>query len=341
MYISGDFKILFKDDGTITSIKALLYGKNKNDFTDTFSIDYDINKSRSIKVTLNKDINIDTNYDDKYSFEPFKDYIKAIPIRYSVGSCDEKEFEIMYSGEKEWDANTKGIIYINRDGETKEPTYPLTSKTTGYTVSIFVLGKEDQYTPLKYILVDNFNKYNGKITVDINRMDFFTVDKVNSESLDNNTIRYKLNDSITYNLKCSLDGSKRTYSLYKFNKSNDEEELLNENSFDDINGWEPDITFIDEKLGFILLGTSDGDILYRTEDGGKTFNETALPGYMKYSEMCYAQWFTEYSKPIMPYKVNDKLYIKIKCSNPTKKTFELCKSNDNGLTWEVVKICSY
>ena len=144
-------------------------------------------------------------------------------------------------------------LYINREGETKEPTYPLTSKTTGYTVSIFVLGKEDQYTPLKYILVDNFNKYNGKITVDINRMDFFTVDKVNSESLDNNTIRYKLNDSITYNLKCSLDGSKRTYSLYKFNKSNDEEELLNENSFDDINGWEPDITFIDEKLGFTSL----------------------------------------------------------------------------------------
>lgn len=184
-------------------------------------------------------------------------------------------------------------------------------------ISVFVLGKEDQYTPLKYILVDNFNKYNGKITVDINRMDFFTVDKVNSESLDNNTIRYKLN------------------------KSNYEEELLNENSFDDINGWEPDITFIYEKLGFILLGTSDGDILYRTEDGGKTFNETALPGYMKYPEMCYAKWFTEYSKPIMPYKVNDKLYIKIKCSNPTKKTFELCKSNDNGLTWEVVKICSY
>lgn len=64
LYISGDFKILFKDDGTITSIDALLYGKNKNDFTDTFSIDYDINKCKNIKVILNKHINIDTNYDD-------------------------------------------------------------------------------------------------------------------------------------------------------------------------------------------------------------------------------------------------------------------------------------
>lgn len=112
LYISGDFKILFKDDGTITSIKALLYGKNKNDFTDTFSIDYDINKSKNIKITLNKDINLDTNYDDKYSLTPLSDYLKTIPLRYSVGGCDEKEFEILYSGEKEWDANTKGIIYI-------------------------------------------------------------------------------------------------------------------------------------------------------------------------------------------------------------------------------------
>lgn len=31
LYISGDLKILFKDDGTITSIDALLYGENKLD----------------------------------------------------------------------------------------------------------------------------------------------------------------------------------------------------------------------------------------------------------------------------------------------------------------------
>lgn len=348
LYISGDFKILFKDDGTITSIKALLYGKNKNDFTDTFSIDYDINKSRSIKVTLNKDINIDTNYDDKYSFEPFKDYIKAIPIRYSVGSCDEKEFEIMYSGEKEWDANTKGIIYINRDGETKEPTYPLTSKTTGYMVSLFVLGKEDKYTSLKYILVDKFDDIDGEVTTTIYRSDLTTLGKTVSKTLNDDTIEFKLDDKTTYKLVCTGETPNPTnrvdkikiYTLYKYNEGTSETTILNNNVFSNEYVENIKLTFIDENVGFLSVSYKmciRQPILCRTIDGGKTFEKISSTYNFRESGIY------DGSKITAPYEINGVLYMKsLDVLGVVKNTwYTICKSEDNGETWSFCKNVIY
>ena len=348
LYISGDFKILFKDDGTITSIDALLYGKNKNDFTDTFSIDYDINKSKNIKVTLNKHINIDTNYDDKYSFEPFKEYIKNIPIRYSVSSCDEKEFEIMYSGEKEWDVNTKGIIYINREGETKEPTYPLTSKTIGYMVSLFVPGKENQYTSLKYILVDNFDDIDGEVTTTIYRSDLTTLGKTVSKTLDDDTIEFQLDDNTTYKLVCTGESPHpisslaiiKIYTLYKYNKDTSESVIVNNNVFSSNYVENIKLTFIDENLGFLSVSYKEFyrlPILYRTIDGGKTFEEISTDYQFKINGL------TDRAKITSPYEIDGVLYMKFE--DPViivKNTwYGICKSENNGETWSFYKNVVY
>ncbi|CDM70381.1 putative membrane protein [Clostridium bornimense] len=199
LYISDDFKILFDSDGTITSINGLLYGKNKNNSTDSFLISYNKNKSKDLNVYLNK--KVDDNYEKKYSIDPLINSLKVIPLRYSVGNCNETEFEILYSGEKEWDADTKGIIYINSQGETKELINPSPSKITGYTVSVFVPNKEEKYTPLKYTLVDKIDNVDGEITTEIYRSDLLTFNKNKAKTLDKYTIEFKLNDDITYDLK--------------------------------------------------------------------------------------------------------------------------------------------
>lgn len=349
LYVSGDFKILFNSDGAITSINGLLYGKNKNNSKDSFLISYDKNKSKDLNVYLNKKAN--DNYDKKYSFDPLITSLKAIPLRYSVGNCNETEFEILYSGEKEWDADTKGIIYINSQGETKELKNP-SSKVTGYTVSVFVPNKEEKYTPLKYTLVDDIDNVDGEITTEIYRSDLLTLNKNKSKILSDDTIEFKLNNNITYNLKSegwiayeNNPANEDTfmvlrYVLYKINEDTKKSTLINNNVFDANISEAQSIFFLDENIGFALSYCDDGshkkDELYRTEDGGKTFEKVDLSKIKieLASKEVYSIKFMG-----IPYEENGELFMKLIYSNDQiYRGYVLCKSRDKGITWSVNKV---
>lgn len=347
LYISDDFKILFNSDGAITSINGLLYGKNENESTESFLISYDKNKSKDLNLYLDKKVN--DNYEKKYSIDPLINSLKVIPLKYSVGNCNETEFEILYSGEKEWDTDTKGIIYINSQGETKELKNP-SSKVTGYTVSVSVPNKEEKYTPLKYTLVDDINNVDGEITTEIYRSDLLTFNKNKSKTLSNGTIEFKLNNNVTYSLKSegsvaykndpSNEGkfTVKRYVLYKINEDTKKSILINDDVFNAQIASDLDMFFLDKNIGFITSSYIEGQELgsfYRTDDGGKTFEKVDLSNIQGESigDDCHIKLMS------IPYEENGELFMKfIYTNNGIYKGYVLCKSTDKGITWSINKV---
>lgn len=350
LYVSGDFKILFNHDGTITSINALLYGKNKNNFTDSFSINYNYNEEKKLSLTLNKDVN--PRYDKKYSLDPLINYLSLLPLEYATSNCDATIFGISYSGEKELTSNSKGIVYIDPKGTTKESANPYTSAVTGYTISLFVPNKETIYHSLKYIPVDDLSNVDGKITTSIYRSDLSNIGKRISKTLDNDTIEFKLDDKITYKLESTNENSNTTdsdtfklYTLYKYNTDTNETTIINNNIQSSIDSNDINLIFIDENLGFLSSSyKSNGKEvqLLRTEDGGKTFEDVTFENQIMGSlTQKYTNLYTV--KISEPYEQDGILYIRLQWGVNTNKdnSYYLCKSEDNGKTWSFVKNVSY
>ncbi|MBU5315244.1 hypothetical protein KQI30_02995 [Clostridium bornimense] len=117
LYISDSFKIFFNNQGTITSINGLLYGKNERGGTDSFYINYNYNKTKTISLTMNKDVK--ANYNKKYRLYPFINNLSSLSLKYATSNYDSHTYGISYSGERTFSANTKGIVYIDSKGTTK------------------------------------------------------------------------------------------------------------------------------------------------------------------------------------------------------------------------------
>lgn len=350
LYISDNFEIFFNPDGTITSINALLYGKNKNDFTDSFLLSYDYNKSKKLKITLNKNVN--AKYDKKYSISPLINSLNVIPLKYAISNCSENNFGISYSGKKELDPNTTEFVYIDSKGTTKEQTNPSASKITGYAISLFVPNKETFYSPIQYIAVDNLSTVDGNITEDLDRVDLLNINRKISKTLDDGTIELNFDDKTTFKLKCTGESPNppssaisKIYTLYKVDKNTNESVTLNDDVFSSTYVEDINLTFINENLGFLSSSYkrfARTPILYKTEDGGKTFKE--IPMNRQLREL----GLSDNSYIDFPYVRDGILYMKFKnkyafYNNKVHEnmSYTLCKSEDNGNTWSFVKFVNY
>lgn len=345
IYVSGDFKLLFKADGTITNIDALLYGKNDKNVTNSFLLSYDSDESKQLKVIQKNDINM--KYDEKYSIIPLIKCLRVIPLKDTISNYESDNFEIIYSGKKECPVNTTGIVYINPQGKIREIDNPLPSKINDYAISILPSNKNEDSQGLKYILADNINDENIKTLIN---SDLSATTKTNSKVLDDGSIEFKLNDNITYTLKYEgttdfkLDNNitcnTKKYSLYKFNNINKESTLVNNDVFPNSLIENVNLTFIDENLGFISASFPELMIpgkLFRTEDGGKTFENINLsslsietPISLDYSRLTLID---------IPYEKDGDLYMKFNYGYfYSYKGHVLCKSDNNGKRWSIVKV---
>ena len=130
------------------------YGKNAKGETESYLITYNSGKSENITIYLNGYVNADYN-DDKL-LEPLIDTMKVIPLNKTVSSWPENQYAILYSGKRSFGYNSSNIIYIDSNGNTKSPVNT-NSEIVGYFVSVYVSGKENTYTPVRYSLTDSSN----------------------------------------------------------------------------------------------------------------------------------------------------------------------------------------
>lgn len=79
MYITDDFDVRFKADGTVTYISTFIYGKDDDGKLKTILVDYDKNKSNKIVMYLNGNANADYNGDKV--LEPLLKTADLIPIK--------------------------------------------------------------------------------------------------------------------------------------------------------------------------------------------------------------------------------------------------------------------
>ncbi|WP_206541586.1 hypothetical protein [Paraclostridium sordellii] len=151
--------------------------------------------------------------------DPLFETVNCISIKNTVSKWKENEFGLLYKGKRDWGGNREGIVLVNKNGN-KVPTYLSGDKLVGYTVSIYVPGKEEQITPVRYnLLTDSYwfkflnTDEEDKFEESKKELGFVTGEsKSNDEFYLKDGVRYKLNvedkatGSFFYSLQQTTDG---------------------------------------------------------------------------------------------------------------------------------------
>lgn len=332
LYISNGFKLNFDSDGTITSFETFVYGKNDKGKEKTYLIYYDKNKSKDIKVELNRIVNAD--YSEDKLLEPLISTVKVISIEDTVSKWNENRYGIVYYGKRSWGFNTDGIVNVDTDGN-KKPLTNANSEIIGYTVSVFVPGKEQSYTPVRYNLKSNA-EWSKSTTPPKGKNN-----ENSSQKPKNNDQQFYLSKEVGYRL--DITGAalgSRFYSLSSTVDGGKTWTVINTDPFNGMSGGAAGITFIDDKLGFLGLSHSGGSNadLYRTEDGGKSYKKIAIPEHEVILDN--GAKIKPFDFPAMPYKQDGVLNILIgqgADGDYNGNCKALYQSKDGGIKWEFVK----
>ncbi|WP_413789033.1 WD40/YVTN/BNR-like repeat-containing protein [Bacillus kandeliae] len=333
LYMASDFKLTFNADGTITSFDTFVYGKNEDGKEETFLIAYDKNKSQDITLRLNG--YADADYDEDKLVEPLIKTVNAIPVQQTVSQWNESKYGLVYYGKRNWGYNTEGIININEDGKEHKLEHAA-SEIIGYTVSIFVSGKEEELIPARYHLIGdpNWSKSNTTPTQDHS--------KEKQQELTNNNEQFFLSKEVGYRLNFvdkALGSS--FYSLSMTVDGGETWEVINEDPFNGTIGGPSGITFLNDQLGFLGATRPSGNEgeLYRTDDGGTTFNKVNYTPHevkLEYTQSI----ISPFDSPSMPYEKDGVLNMLVgqgADGDYNSNSSALYQSKDNGETWEYVK----
>ena len=370
LYVSDSgFSLYFDSDGVITAFDTYLYGKDDKGKNESYLISYDKSKSDSITVILNGYVNADYNEDKK--LEPLITTMKVIPLKETVSKWNENKYGILYYGKRSFGYNTDGIVYINGEGKTKEAlnsSLDLSSEIIGNVVSVYVPGKEDIYTPVRYIFQDDLNNIkadslnsndnengntnsSGTVNNNVNSSETANDKSNSSEKVNNKGSRsgkssngideFYLSDTVGYKLEVTdAAAGSRFYSLNTTADGGATWTVLNEDPFLGQTGVAAGITFLNEKLGFLCLshsGGSRGD-LYKTEDGGLSYKKVDFQSIKV--ALNNGETYEPFDLPGMPYSKDGNLEVLIgqgsdgDYNGGSKALYE---SKDQGNTWEYVK----
>lgn len=136
----------------------------------------------------------------------------------------------------------------------------------------------------------------------------------------------------------------RAYGLLKSTDGGESWELFSPTPFGQQMGMGIDFVFLSEDFGFATLTHSGGDeaVLYVTEDGGLSYQETVMQGYTVSLEDGYT--YNPYDYPQMPYEEDGVIYVL--CGQGADGDYDggdeaglaLYQSTDKGHTFSFVKI---
>ncbi|URZ08583.1 WD40/YVTN/BNR-like repeat-containing protein [Clostridium felsineum] len=313
LYMVNNFTMKFDSNGKILSLDTFLYGKNDKGQLQTYLISYDRNKSDKIIIYLNGYAKPDYNKDKL--LEPFFTLMKKAPLKKTVSNWSEKAYSINYHGRKSFSSN---VIYLDSKGKIIENS-DMNYKMVGYTLSVFVPEKLNEYQPVRYSLIEGANK---EIVEPYN--------EENSHEETNSSEKFYLSKKVGYRLEVvAAAAGSRSYAL---EKTTDRVNwtTINQDPFNGDIGIASGITFLDSKLGFLGLSFSGGSRgeLYRTNDGGISYKKVDFTSIKKDAS---------FDLPTMPYKKGGKLYVLIGKGSDGDKTKELYQSTDEGVTWKYIK----
>lgn len=177
-------------------------GKDKS-----YLINYNKNKSEYITLILNGHVNSDYN-DDKL-LQPLIETVEVIQVKNVVSNWNEGEYGLSYYGKRSWGYNTEGIININKDG-IQSNIKQATDEIIGYTVSVFVPGKETEIIPPRYNLIGDVS-WSKSEDLSNNHSS-----KDNKQNLANNNEQLYLSKKVGYKLNVADKALGSTfYSLSK------------------------------------------------------------------------------------------------------------------------------
>jgi hypothetical protein len=332
LYMASNFNLKFNSDGTITSFDTFVYGKSDDGKDESYLITYNKNKEKDITLILHGYANAD--YDDDKLVEPLIKTVEVIPVKQTVSKWNESNYGLAYYGKRNWGYNTDGIININEDGKG----YNLkgaTSQIIGYTVSIFVPGKEAAIIPARYNLIgdSDWSKLNNNLQQESSKEEQQKLTNSNELFYLSKEVGYKLNitdkalGSTFYSLSRTIDGGKTW-------------EIINEDPFNGTIGSASGITFINDKIGFlgaVSPSGTDGE-LYRTDDGGTSFEKVSYT--LKEVKLDNGQFISPFDSPGIPYdkdRVFNMLIGQGADGDYNGNSSALYQSKDKGETWEYVK----
>ena len=328
LYLSSGFNLHFGEDGTIYTIDTFLYGWDEYGNKESYLISYDREKSEN-EITVYLDNEVSGARDEDKLLKPMITILSHVPIRETVSIWTEKEYGILYYGMRKWGDNSEGIIFMDDQGGTRAADRSQ-ADIRGYTVSLFVPGKEDEITPVRYLQVDNLES-----------PDFGVAEEKDSASQAHSSAEeFCLDQKECFRLN-PVDAAlgKRYYSLEGSKDNGKTWEVINEDPFLGQGGGAAGITFINSNLGFMALSHNGGDEaeLYRTEDGGRTTTRVELP----YSVMEEKPNPDEpFDFPSMPYEEDGTLKMLIgqgADGDYHGGSKGLYQSTDQGKTWEFVE----
>lgn len=333
LYAYSNVEVVFNREGDVESLYMPIVGENENGLFESFLIS-STSQPNQLVVTINEP-QPTYDIDENGLLSPLVDTLDQLSIGEFMQEWPEEDrFGIYYAGYRTWGYNSDGIYYL----EDNEPV-PLESPSEeiiGYTVSLFVAGKTDEITPMRFIdrslsgpAEEQARAAEEEVTLgyqlDDQQQEVFFV----SEELG---YRLAVIDAATgsrwYGLDQTLDGG-RTW------------ETVNPDPFNGRSGVTSGIVFFDDDLGFFILSRNNETTarLFRTDNAGEDVSPVVFPE----ADTELNDSVETLSSPIpqLPYEENGSLFVRL-YPNPHSEylhdTFYLYQSNDEGQTWEFIEV---
>ena len=275
LYITNELNLSYNQDGEITNFYGFLYGQSVKGETETFLLSYDKKKNTNIQIYL--DNYLEATYNEDQLLQPLIDGLEIVPLKEMSKEIGAEQFDLSYTGFEHHTSNLEGVNYYYHEEGLMDVSYSK-NDYVGYS---FKIEEADNIKPSK--LKFNFVYY------DPSAIEKYEEEKAREEAQaeDPNYFpkegiaeEYFLNEKIGFQLvETDAALGSRFYGLRKTEDGGFNWVMHNENPFLDRTGVAAGLTFIDEELGFIVLSHNGGNEanLFRTSDGGLTFEQVELP----------------------------------------------------------------
>lgn len=349
LYVANEFRVSFDGTGEIREIYALLYGKDEDQDTRTYLIDYRSGEGGKMTVWVDGEAN--GSYEKDMLLDPMLEILGRVPFQNQVegwaDSYGASEYEVLYMGRRSF-LSAEGLQYVSGDvdgdgvsinGNDVMARLQSGGAVIGYEVSLHIPDMEE-VTPVRYMMEPEYisseelaKEREEQQIEETKETEGWTVDASDG------SMYFFLDEQTGWRLKVeNAAAGTRYYGLEKTEDGGSSWQSCNDSPFGANGGVAEGLIFFDQNLGFAgLSGASQSaSRLYRTEDGGTTFTEVALPVDTVTELPAHAEeWgltLSDYDYVEMPEEKDGKLAVCV-LTQAGETEGLLFESADSGATW--------